>query len=223
MAQFATNANWGRAALEGTPIPASTLEGFQHLRAVVINNWNKFSQASNLGPYLSPSSIWVSPKVAKESAKKAAKTSESASPGSQQAKTTALAQSATPTRNAAPPGPNSEIGMVVVPDNIRSGPQLPTGKRLCLFFSGKGRRCTNGYNCPNAHVTLTKASIPELQAIERWVDNTPNVTWSSGRPHRLGALPATTPASPASTPTVPQVSPQAAPAAPANQSATAQG
>jgi hypothetical protein len=57
MVQFATNANWGRAALDGTPIPASSLEGYQHFRAVVINNWNKFSQASNLGPYLSPSSI----------------------------------------------------------------------------------------------------------------------------------------------------------------------
>jgi hypothetical protein len=62
--------------------------------------------------------------------------------------------------------------MIMVPDNTRNGPQLPTGKRLCLLFSGRGCRCTNGYDCPNAHVTLTKASIPELQAIERWVDST---------------------------------------------------
>jgi hypothetical protein len=223
MAQFATNANWGRAALDGTPIPASSLEGYQHLHAVVVNNWNKFSQASNLGPYLSPSSIWVSPKTAKESAKKVAKTTDTASPNSQQHRTTSSSQSTASRTSSSPGGPNSDIGMIVVPDNIRNGPQMPTGKRLCLLFSSKGRRCPNGYDCPNAHVTLTKASIPELQAIERWVDNTPNVTWSSGRPHRLGTIPAPTPAPPPSATPVPQVSPQAAPAAPRHSSATPQG
>jgi hypothetical protein len=223
MAQFATNANWGRAALDGTPIPASSLEGYQHLRAVVISNWNKFSQASNLGPYLSPSSIWVSPKMAKESAKKVAKMTDTSSLNSQQNRKTSSSQSMASRTSSSPSGPNSDIGMIVVPDNIWNGPQMPTGKHLCLLFSGKGHHCPNSYDCPNAHVTLTKASIPELQAIERWVNNTPNVTWLLGRPHCLGTIPAPTPAPPPSTTPVPQVSPQAAPAAPRHSSATPQG
>lgn len=100
--------------------------------------------------------------------------------------------------------------MVVVPDNLRNGPQLPSGRRLCLSFCAKGRNCANGYSCPNAHITLGKAGVPDLQAIERWVHDTPSVSWSNGRPRRLAETAHPTPSSPAASRPAAQVSPPAA-------------
>jgi hypothetical protein len=215
MAQFANHADWGRAVLEKTDIPTSALEAYQHLRSMAIVNWSKCAQASTLGPYISPTATWVSPKAAKD-AKKAAKTNDTSSPSSKQNRTTATnANTNQPTassRSTTPGTSNPDFGMLVVPDNIRNGPQLPSGKRLCLLFTAKGRTCTNGYNCPNAHVTMGKASITELQAIERWVTNTAAVSWANGRPRRLTDNAQSTPSSsPApSRPAAAQASPPAA-------------
>jgi hypothetical protein len=82
MAQFATNANWGRAVLEGSEIPILALTAYKQLHSIAINNWCKFSTAATLGHYFAPPMTWVSPKSAKETPKKSAKTSESSSPGS---------------------------------------------------------------------------------------------------------------------------------------------
>jgi hypothetical protein len=209
-ARFATKSTWTRAVLEGGEIPYEAINEFGAVFLLTINNWRKISMTLSLSHYSSPPSTWVSPDAAKEAAKKAAKTTETSSPS---AKPAAKAGGASPSSTTAPRiSPKDPLfGMVLVPDNVRHGPQLSTGKRLCLPFSTHGKLCAHGYNCTNAHVTLTKASIPDLQAIERWVLATPNVEWALGRPKRLSeANLATAPMSPSATAPPAQVSPPAA-------------
>jgi hypothetical protein len=178
--RFATNSMWTRAVLEGTEIPAMALAEFRSLFDITINNCRKIASTDSLSHYSSPPSTWVSPEAPKEAAKKAAKTSDNSSPSSKSAGRSGSApnpQSAT----SRPFTKDPNFGMLLAPDNIRHGPQLPSsGKRLCLPFADQGKACTNGYNCANAHVTLTRASIPDLKAIERWVTDTAS-------PRRLGA------------------------------------
>ena len=209
-ARFASNSTWTRAVLEGSEIPHEALSEFGAVFLLTINNWRKISMTLSLSHYSSPPSTWVSPEVLKEAAKKAAKTTEISSPSAKPAAKAGGASSSSPTAPRISPK-DPLFGMVIVPDNIRHGPQLSMGKRLCLPFSTHGKLCAHGYNCTNAHVTLTKASIPDLQAIERWVLTTPNVDWALGRPKRLTeADPATTPVSPPPPPPPAQVSPPAA-------------
>jgi hypothetical protein len=177
---------------------------------ITINNWRKIASTDSLSHYSSPPSTYVNPEVAKEAAKKAAKTSETSSPSPKPTGKAGNAshQQSTPSRPAAR---DPTFGMIIAPDNIRHGPQLPSGKRLCLYFAAQGKACTNGYNCSNAHVTLNRASIPDLKAIERWVTDTAQVDWAVGRPKRLGeASAARTPESPQASSTPAQVSPTAA-------------
>jgi hypothetical protein len=190
-AKFAVNSNWSRAVLEGTEIPTSALDDFRATFNVVISNWRKTSATDSLSIYSSPPSTWISPDTKKEESKKAAKTSDSSSPSS--SKPSSRSGNAPISSNASRPAPRDpNFGMVIVPDNVRHGPQLPSGKRLCLHFAGQGKACTHGYNCQQAHVTLSKASIPDLKAIERWVVATPNVDWALGRPKRLNDSPSAT-------------------------------
>jgi hypothetical protein len=208
--RFATSSTWTRAVLEGTEIPTTALTDFRSLFDITINNWRKISSTDSLSQYSSPPSTWVPPEVAKEAAKKAAKTSDTSSPS---AKSHGRAGNA-PSQQSAPSRPSAKdptFGMIVAPDNIRHGPQLPSGKRLCLYFAAQGKACTNGYNCTNAHVTLNRASIPDLKAIERWVNDTAQVDWAIGRPKRLGeASNARPPEASQTSPTPAQVSPPAA-------------
>ena len=63
----------------------------------------------------------------------------------------------------------------------------------------------------NAHVTLNRASIPDLKVIEHWVTDTAHVEWAVGRPKRLSeASSASTLESPQASLTPAQVSPPAA-------------
>jgi hypothetical protein len=182
-AKFATSSTWTRAALEGTEIPISALADFNATFNVVLSNWRKISATDSLSIYSSPPSTWISPETKKEESKKVAKTSEYSSPSSKPSNKSGTTSN---TSNSARLSPKDPLfGMVIVPDNLRHGPQLPTGKRLCLHFAGQGKACVHGYNCQQAHVTLNRASIPELKAIERWVLATPNVDWALGRPKRL--------------------------------------
>jgi hypothetical protein len=132
------------------------------------------------------------------------------SPGSKQTKTPAAIPSLTPRSTGSKP----DFGMITAPATIRNGPQLPSGKHLCLPFATKGRTCSNGYNCTNAHMTMGKASMSDLNAIESWVTSTANVSWASGRPRKLAesaaaTTPGTPPAAMAATAAT-QVSPPAA-------------
>ena len=210
LTKFATNSKWTKAVLEGTEIPATALTDFRSMFDITVNNWRKVASTDSLSHYSSPPSTYINPEVAKEAAKKAAKTSDTSSPSSKPTGRTGNTphQQSTPSRPAAR---DPTFGMIIAPDNIRHGPQLPSGKRLCLHFAVQGKACTNGYNCTNAHVTLNRASIPDLKAIERWVTDTTQVKWAVGRPKRLGeASSARTPESPQASPTPAQVSPPAA-------------
>ena len=110
-----------------------------------------------------------------------------------------------------PGSSNPEFGMITAPNTLRNGPQLPNGKYLCLPFATKGRACSNGYNCANAHITMGKASLSDLKAIERWVTSTPNVSWATGRPRKLADMGiATTPDTPPAASGATQVLPMAA-------------
>jgi hypothetical protein len=203
--RFATSSTWTRAVLEGTEIPATALTDFRGLFDITINNWRKISSTDSLSQYSSPPSTWVPPEAAKEAAKKAAKTSENSSPSS---KSIGRSGNAPSQQSAAsrPSARDPTFGMIVAPDNIRHGPQLPRGKRLCLHFAIQGKACTNGYTCTNAHVTLNRTSIPDLKAIERWVTDTAQVDWAVGHPKRLGeASSARTPESPQASSTPAQV------------------
>jgi hypothetical protein len=210
LTKFATNSKWTKAVLEGTEIPATALTDFRSMFDITVNNWRKVASTDSLSHYSSPPSTYINPEVAKEAAKKAAKTSDTSSPSSKPTGRTGNTphQQSTPSR---PVARDPTFGMIIAPDNIRHGPQLPSGKRLCLHFAVQGKACTNGYNCTNAHVTLNRASIPDLKAIERWVTDTTQVEWAVGRPKRLGeASSARTPESPQVSPTPAQVSPPAA-------------
>jgi hypothetical protein len=212
LARFASNSNWTRAILEGTPIPFTALDEFRGLFQIIVNNWRAQGlKHRQLSHYSSPPSTWFSPETSKEASKKAAKTSDNASPGNKPAGRNgggAVPPQASNSTRLDTKDPH--FGMIIVPDNIRHGPQLPSGKQLCLPFTVHGKACTNGYNCTNAHVTLTRASILDLKAIKRWGTNTPNVEWALGRPKRLSAASsAPTPASPKASSPPAQVSPQA--------------
>ena len=219
--KFATNSKWTKAVLEGTEIPVTALTEFRSMFDITINNWRKIASTDSLSHYSSPPSTYINPEVAKEAAKKAAKTSETSSPSSKPiagraGNTTSHQQQPAPSR---PSARDPTFGMIVAPDNIRHGPQLPSGKRLCLHFATQGKACTNGYNCTNAHVTLNRASIPDLKAIERWVTDTAQVEWAVGRPKRLGeaSSSAHTSASPRTAPNPAPVSPPASGANSGNQ------
>jgi hypothetical protein len=213
LARFATNPKYIRAVLNEEEIPASALTFYKATHSSVISKWQKAVASDTLGPYVSPPSTWVSPK-AKEQAKKTPKHNESSTPGS-----SSKGQSGPggpPDRRqpggARAPGSDPTFGMIIAPDSVRNGPQLSSGKRLCLAFARKGKSCTQGFNCSHQHVSTRTATIPDLQTIEKWVADTPNVSWSTGRPHRLnetstgGTVPPTPPANPGA----PLVTPNAA-------------
>jgi hypothetical protein len=168
-----------------------------------------------LGPYVSPPSTWVSPK-AKEQAKKMPKQTNSSTPGGSTRERSG--SGGPPDRRQSGgtrvPGSGSDpnLGIIIAPDSVCNGPQLSSGKRLCLSFARKGKSCTQGYNCPHQHVTTRTALIPDLQTIERWVADTPNVSWASGRPYRLNETPTsgTVPPTPPANPGAPPVTPDAA-------------
>jgi hypothetical protein len=209
-ARFATDFSQINAVLTGQEIPFSALDFYHMLRANVLNNWQKASAADTLGPYVSPLSTWVSPRVNKEASRKVAKTTETLTPGLKQparTNTTTTSQSMMP-RSA---GSNPNWGMIQAPNNIHHGPQLPSGKRLCLAFAVTGQSCSNRYNCANAHISMKNGSLPDLQAIDRWVTDTANITWAHRHPARLNdATATTTPATPPASTLAARVSPQTA-------------
>jgi hypothetical protein len=214
-AKFATSSAWTRAALEGTEIPISALADFNATFNVVLSNWRKISATDSLSIYSSPPSTWIAPETKKEESKKAAKTSEYSSPSSKPSNKSGTASN---TSNSARLSTKDPLfGMVIVPDNLRHGPQLPSGKRLCLHFAGQGKACVHGYNCQQVHVTLNRASIPDLKAIERWVIATPNVDWALGHPKHLTDPPLASTLNPDSLRAAPAPAPVTPVPAPATQ------
>ena len=94
---------------------------------MTINNWQKIPAMDSLSHYSSPPSTWVSPEAMKEAAKKVAKTSDNPSPSSK----AGGKSGGTPNQQSAASRPLAKdptFGMIIVPDNIRHGPQLPSGK-----------------------------------------------------------------------------------------------
>jgi hypothetical protein len=198
-ARFATDPQYTKAALTGEEIPASAIDFYQSVRLSVINNWRKAAAADNLGPYASPPSTWISARAAKEASKKTAKTTEGSTPSSRNNHRNTSSTSQQPTQQRTGTGSDPNLGLLQAPDSIRNGPQLPNGKRLCLPFASKGKTCPHGFNCTGGHVTLRNASLPELQAIDRWVTSTPNVSWQPRRPPRLSENDQTNQTSPSPT------------------------
>jgi hypothetical protein len=179
IAQFANDAKWIQAVSQDTEIPASALDYYRSVHNSVIANLQRASGSDSLGSYQSPPGSWISPRVAK----KAAKIAETSSPSgarqqmrsapSNQHQGTASNQSANPRGSTS----NPDYGMFLVPDNIRNGPQLASGKRLCLLFAAKGRSCSNRFTCSGEHVSSRTASIPDLRTIDRWITDTVNASW----------------------------------------------
>jgi hypothetical protein len=169
--------------------PALTFYKATH--SSVISKWQKAVSSDTLGPYVSPPSTWVSPK-AKEQAKKTPKQNEPSTPGGSskgQSGSGGPPDCRQPGGARGAPGSDANFGMIIAPDSVRNGPQLSSGKHLCLAFAQKGKSCTQGFNCPHQHVSMRTALIPDLQTIEKWVADTPNVSWSTGRPYRLSETP----------------------------------
>jgi hypothetical protein len=220
LAQFANDARWIQAVSQGADIPASALDYYRSVHNCVIANLQRASGSDSLGSYQSPPSTWISPRV-----KKAAKTTETSSPSgarqqmrsapTNQHQATASHQQAAHPRTTTS---NPDFGMLLVPDHIRNGPQLASGKRLCLLFAAKTRSCSNRSTCNGEHVTSHTASIPDLRTIDRWVTDTPNASWVH-RPAILRNHHTTTPShsgSPAATMPSGQVSPSASTSATPN-------
>jgi hypothetical protein len=126
-AKFAVNSTWSRAALEGTEIPTSALADFHATFNVVISNWRKTAATDSLSIYSSPPSTWISPDTKKEESKKAAKTLDSSSPSSSKPSSRS-GNASTPSNASRQAHRDPNFGMVLVPDNVRHGPQLPSGK-----------------------------------------------------------------------------------------------
>ena len=156
---FATNSNWTHAILKGTEIPNMALNKFCSVFNIIINNnWQKISGTDSLSHYSSrPSTLVsaVSPEATKEAAKKVAKTSYNLSPSSKPVgRSRCMSNQQSTTSHLSTKAPTFK--MIIVPNNIHHGLQLPSALWLCLHFAGQGKTCTNEqYKCTNAHVTLS--------------------------------------------------------------------
>jgi hypothetical protein len=211
LARFFTDSRWGKAVVEDKEIPADALTYYLSTHNQVIAKWQKAVQGDTLGPYASAPSTYISPK-AKADAKKSAKGTDSASPGGANNNKSNSNSGSSDRRpqNARSSGSDPNLGLVSAPDHVRNGPVMTSGKRLCLMFSRKGKSCNQGPNCSGSHITLKHGSIEDLKIIDKWITDTPNVSWATGRPFRLNetAL-ATTPSTPSATPAANPVSPEA--------------
>jgi hypothetical protein len=185
LARFATNPKYICAAvLNDEEIPASALTFYKAAHSSVISKWQRAVASDTLGPYVFPPSTWVSPKV-KEQTKKTPKHNKLLTPGG-----SSKGQSGSggpPDRRqpggARAPGSDPNFRLIISPDSVHNGLQLSSsGKPLCLAFARKGNSCTQGFNCPHQHVSMRTALIPDRQTIEKWVADTPNVSWATGRP-----------------------------------------
>lgn len=212
LAKMITDPRWIRAVINNEEIPASAFEFFKATHSSVLAKWQKAVASDTLGPYVSAPSTWIAPK-AKEHAKKSAKTTDASSPGNS-SNTNRSGTSSGPDRrqqNARNSGSDPNLGLISAPDNIRNGPQMSSGKRLCMAFARKGKSCTNqSYSCPGAHVTLKNASLADLQTLDRWIADTANVSWANGRPFRLNEAQPATSTTPSAAPVTTPVSPDAA-------------
>jgi hypothetical protein len=195
LARMITDPRWIRAVLNNEEIPASAIQFYKATHSSVLAKWQKAVASDTLGPYVSAPSTWISQKT-KEQTKKSAKTNDASSPGNS-SNTNRSGTSSGPDRRqqtARGSGSDPNLGLISAPDNIRNGPQMSNGKRLCMAFARKGKSCNNqGYNCPGAHVTLKHASLADLQTIDKWIADTANVSWATGRPFRLNEAPSATP------------------------------
>jgi hypothetical protein len=222
LAAFAADSNNIAKVIQGVEILNTPFLGFETLRMQLIAKWSTAAIQDNLSHYSTPPATWISPDTKKEQSRKAPKTSSNASPGSartprdssQQNQTTAPNQptSTNPTNNTRPTGSsNPDFGLLNAPDSIRHGPTLPTsGKRLCMPFAVRGRSCRNSsYTCSEAHVTTNNGSLPDYQAIDMWVNNTPNVTWTRIPARLASATPHPTTTTPPANPPVARVTPPA--------------
>jgi DNA-binding ferritin-like protein (Dps family) len=190
--KMATDPTWIRAVLQQDEVPANTILFYRSAHANVINNWRKSASGDNLGPYTSPPSTWTSPKATKEAAKKVPKVSETATPGAKSPRSFTAASISGQQPAARTNGSNPNYGMVSAPETIHHGPQLSSGKRLCLAFAVKGKSCPNGITWPGSHISFQNVSIPDLQLIDRWVTDTANMTFQPGSRRRgAGAAPPT--------------------------------
>jgi hypothetical protein len=221
LSRMVTDPRWIRAVLKNEDIPASAIAFFKATHTQVINKWQKAVGGDTLGPYASPPSTWVSSKV-KDQAKKSSKGTDVSSPAGGRNP---------PSRFSGPDrrqhqvgrssGSDPNMGMIIAPDNVRNGPQLSSGKRLCLAFARKGKSCTYGFNCTGDHLSLRNATLPDLKTIEQWIENTANVSWVGNRPSRLDGVPpppgAAPPIPPTHQPAANQVTPEAANSNPASR------
>jgi hypothetical protein len=212
LSRMITEPRWIRAVMQNDEIPASAIAFFKATHTSVINKWQKAVASDTLGPYASPPSTWVSPK-AKEQAKKSNKGTVASTPAGGQNPPARLSSGPDRRQQQAgrATGSDQNLGLIIAPDNVRNGPQLSSGKRLCMAFARMGKSCNQGLNCTGSHLTLKHASIPDLQTIEQWISNTANVSWAAGRPYRLNRVPpVTAPPIPPTHPAATQVTPEAA-------------
>ena len=210
LSRFFTDSRWGKAVVEDKEIPADALSYYLSTHNQVIAKWQKAFQSDTLGPYASAPSTYISPK-AKVDAKKTAKSTDSASPassGTNKSSSNGGSDRRTPTARGSGSDPN--FGLLSAPDHVRNGPMMSSGKRLCLNFARKGKSCNQGPNCSGYHITLRQGSIEDLRIIDKWITDTPSVTWSTGRPFRLNeTASATSPSAPPAITAGTPVSPEA--------------
>ena len=76
-------------------------------------------------------------------------------------------------------------------------------------FAICGCSCHNSsYTCSEVHVTTNNGTLPNYQAINTWVNNTPNVTWTHIPAKLASAMPQPTTTTPPATTPVARVTPQ---------------
>lgn len=178
---FATNRDWVRAAINNVEIPESALKYYQSSHIDLLRKLNTACAGDSLGNYASPPSTWAPNQRPKEQlAKKSLKTGDSVSPGGTRA------GGPNNTNNRPANDSATSYGLITSPQNIRYGPQLSSGQKVCLPFIRAGDRCTFGRECPNAHLNAKYSTVPELRALDNWVVSTPGVAWTR-KPAKLVA------------------------------------
>jgi hypothetical protein len=180
---FATKSDWIRKSINKEEIPASALAFYKATHAELLRRLNAACAGDNLGNYSSPPSTWVPFQKPKDQAKqKQSKTNGESSPSG------GARSSGDNTRSQNGNNNTATMGMITALPNIRNGPNLSSGQKVCLAFVRKGDSCTLGRGCPNAHMTPRFSSVQDLTILDNWVTRTTGTEWVAKPAKLLAAL-----------------------------------
>jgi hypothetical protein len=188
LASFATKSEWIRKAINKEDIPSSALAFYNATHSELLRRLTAACAGDNLGHYSSPPSTWIPFQKKKEDQKKQSKNNNDSSPsGNARSSGDANRSGNTTTTNPA------TLGMISAPPNIRNGPSLTSGQKVCLPFVRKGDSCTLGRACPNAHMTPRYSSMQDLTILDNWITRTAGTEWVAKPAKLVAALRGTQP------------------------------